>query len=136
MSLNVEGFTSEKETIISHIVKTNRRIDILCLQETHRDDYHRKPTISGLRLIAEHHHNKWGSAVFVKNSIDVVSTHSTCVNNIEIITIDIGNITISLIYKPPNVNFEFNEPVNFQNHKPKIIIGDFNGDTKKRMKME
>lgn len=128
MSLNVEGLTSEKELIISHIVRTNS-IDVLCLQETHRDEYHRKPTINGLKLIAEHHHNKYGSAVFVKNSIDVVSTHSTCVNNIEIITIDIGNITISSIYKPPNVDFEFNEPVNFQNHKSKIVIGDFNNQS-------
>jgi len=65
----------------------------------------------------------------VKNNIDVVSYHSTCVNNIEIITIDIGNITILSIYKPPNVDFEFNEPVNFQKHRAKIVIGDFNSQS-------
>lgn len=63
---------------------------MLCLKETHHDELHRKPTINGLRLIAEHHHNKYGSVGFVKNNIDVISAHITCGNNIETIKIDIS----------------------------------------------
>jgi len=40
-------------------------------------------------------------------------------------TIDIKQCTITSIYKPPNVSFEFEEPENYRERNIKIVI-DFN----------
>lgn len=125
MSLNIEGLTSEKEKIISHLVKENN-VDVLCLQETHRKECDHNPSITNMKIIGRRSHNKYGSAIFVRDKLSVKSVHITDEDNIEIITVDLGNITISSIYKPPNTPFKFIEPPNFQNQNTRIVIGNFN----------
>jgi len=125
MSLNIEGLTSEKENTISHLVKENN-VDVLCLQETHRKECDHNPSITNMKIIGQRPHNKYGSAIFVRDKLNVDSVHITDEDNIEIITVDLGNITISSIYKPPNTPFKFTEPPNFQNQNTRIVIGDFN----------
>lgn len=57
MSLTIEGFTSEKEKIISHRVKGNN-IDVLCLQETHRNKFDHNPFITNTKIIGRRPYNK------------------------------------------------------------------------------
>jgi len=125
ISINIEGLTPEKENILAELCKTSG-CEVLCLQETHRDTNHRRPKISGMRLVVERPHSKYGSAIFTKPDLDIISTGITDKNNIEIMTIDIKQCTITSIYKPPNVSFEFEEPENYRERNIKIVIGDFN----------
>lgn len=79
-----------------------------------------------MKILGRRPHNKYGSAMFIRDKLHVESVHITDEENIEIITVDLGNITISSIYKLPNTSFKFIEPLNFQNQNTRIIIGDFN----------
>lgn len=53
MSLNVEGLTSDKEKIISHLAKENN-VDVLCLQETHRKECDYNPSITNMKMVDVH----------------------------------------------------------------------------------
>jgi len=88
VSLNIEGLTPEKEQLISEIVREHR-CEVLCLQETHREIEHRRPNIKGMTLIIERLHEKSGSALFVKDNTQVKSAFMSCVNDIEILTVDL-----------------------------------------------
>jgi hypothetical protein len=79
-----------------------------------------------MKIIGRRPHNKYGSVIFVKDELNFESVQITDENNMEIITIDLGNITISSIYKKPITSFKFIEPPNFQNQNTRIVIGDFN----------
>lgn len=65
----------------------------------------------------------------MKSSTKVVSALNKRVNNVKIVTIDNRNITVSSIYKPLGVDFEFYEPAHFQKNEAKIVIGDFNSQS-------
>jgi len=62
----------------------------------------------------------------VKDNTQVKSAFMSCVNDIEILTADLGKITITSVYKPPGADFIFTEPCNFRDNRTKIIISDFN----------
>jgi len=109
MSLNIEGLTSDKEKIISHLVKENN-VDVLCLQETHRKECDYNPSITNMKIIGRRPHNEYGSAMFVRDKLNVDLVHITDKDSIEIITVDLGNITIFSIYKPPNTPLKFRGP--------------------------
>jgi len=79
-----------------------------------------------VKIIGRCPQNKYGSAIFVRDKLNVKSVHITNEDNKEIITVDLGNITISSIYKPPNTLFKFIESPNFRNQNTRIIIGDLN----------
>jgi len=70
-----------------------------------------------MKIIGQPSHNSYGSAIFVRNKLIV--KYITNVDNIEIITVDLNNITISSIYKPPNTLFKFTNLTNIQNQKQK-----------------
>lgn len=46
--------------------------------------------------------------------------------NIDIINIEVKGCTITSIYKPSNIYFDFEKPKNFYNSFVKIVIEDFN----------
>lgn len=125
VSLNIEGLTPEKEQLISEIVR-EYKCEVLCLQETHRGVEHKRPNIKGMSLIIERPHKKYGSALFVKHNTQVKSAAMSCTKDIEILSVDLGKITIASVYKPPGADFIFTEPDNFRDNRTKIIIGDFN----------
>jgi len=50
----------------------------------------------------------------------------TEVDDIEVITIDLGKCTVPSVYEPPNSPFKFHKPTNFAAQNAKIILGDFN----------
>jgi hypothetical protein len=70
-----------------------------------------------------HIHN--GSAIYTKPELVVESAYSHN-NQIEILTIEVRNCTITSVYKPPNIAFDFVKPDNFDNCGTKIVLGDFN----------
>lgn len=57
ISLNVEGFTTVKEEIISELCKQNN-CHVLYLQETHRGIHKASPKIKGMKIIFESPHNR------------------------------------------------------------------------------
>ncbi|XP_050498902.1 uncharacterized protein LOC126879730 [Diabrotica virgifera virgifera] len=66
------------------------------------------------------------TAVFVRPDIDVASTSLTDQNDIKILTVEMNSCTVTSIYKPPNADFAFEEPSNFQSQQIKFVLGDFN----------
>lgn len=79
-----------------------------------------------MRLAIEIPHNKHGSAIFTKANKLITSVGSTNVNDIEILTVEMGKCTITSVYKPPNTSFIFNPPANFYNQNQRFVLGDFN----------
>ncbi|KAE9524319.1 hypothetical protein AGLY_015358 [Aphis glycines] len=124
-SCNIEGINSNKEELLAELCKENS-FDVLCVQETHRNEGMNNPRINGMKLVAIRPHWKYGSAIFVRSSIDVTTSQITEIDDIEILTIEVGKCTVTSIYKPPNSTFAFDKPANFDTKNIHIIIGDFN----------
>nr|XP_060616102.1 uncharacterized protein LOC132765855 [Anolis sagrei ordinatus] len=125
ISINIEGMSAAKEQLLYELCR-DKKCDVLCVQETHRDERQKRPKVPGMVLVAERPHAQYGSAVFVKPGLQVSSAHNTEENNIEVLTVELNNITITSVYKPPNEDFCFSSPENFDRHQRAVVIGDFN----------
>ena len=125
ISANIEGFSSAKSNILAELCKKHH-CNILCLQETHRGSRHNRPLVPGMDLIAEIPHEKHGSAIYIRSGSTAISTTSTNSNNIECLSAHLEGITITSVYKPPGVPFEFNNQVVQRGMPTQVIIGDFN----------
>jgi hypothetical protein len=79
-----------------------------------------------MNLVIELPHSKYGSAIYTKPGLVVESAAYSHSNQIEILSIEVRNCTITSVYKPPNTAFAFEKPTNFDNCDTKIIVGDFN----------
>lgn len=121
MSINIEGLSSAKQQILADMCD-NHKFDVLCMQETHRGPDAVRPRVSGMKLVAEIPHEKYGSALFVRNSCDSTSTSN--IDNIEIIQAKLNGVTVTSYYKPPNEKFEFKG--NTASTPIQVVIGDFN----------
>ena len=84
ISANIEGLSSPKRDVIAKIC-SEHNCQVLCLQETHRGPNNNRPNITGLKMTEN--------------------------NDIEILTVNIGSITITYVYKPPTRQFQFDNPV-------------------------
>lgn len=124
-SCNIEGLSVNKQILLSDMCNRNK-CDILVLQETHRGPNSHRPKIHGMKLVVERPHEQYGSAIFVRPDIDVRSCALTCVEDVEILTIELQSCTVTSVYKPPNTAFKFHEPDNFRNQNVNIVLGDFN----------
>ena len=80
--------------------------------------------MNGMTCIAELPHDRYGSAIFVKEGTTVESIHTDDENNIKTLSVDLGSIVITSVYKPPATPFKL--PPLLQSHKNRIVIGDFN----------
>ena len=67
---NIEGLTASKASILSEMCK-RERCHCLCLQETHRPTNLSMPKIAGMSLVAERPHNKYGSAILIRDDLKV-----------------------------------------------------------------
>ena len=85
-----------------------------------------KPPAQSDRMtcIVERPHDQYGSAIFVKERTIVESIHTDDQNNIKNLSVDLGSIVITSVYKPPATPFKL--PPLLQPHKNRIVIGDFN----------
>ena len=123
ISLNIEGLSAAKEDLIAKMC-LKHTCSVLCLQETHRGPQSHRPKVNGMTCIAELPHDKYGSAIFVKERTTVKSIHTDEQNNIETLSVNLRSIVITSVYKPPATPFKL--PPLLQPHKNKIVIVDFN----------
>lgn len=79
-----------------------------------------------MQIALELSHKKYGSAIFIIPNLVIKSVGSSQVNNIEIITIELTNCSITSVYKPLAQPYEFITPGNFKRDTDIIIISDFN----------
>ncbi|KAH1008100.1 hypothetical protein HUJ04_005246 [Dendroctonus ponderosae] len=125
ISVNIEGITKNKQNIFSQLFQTTN-CDILCIQETHRDENSIRPDVTGMNLSIEASHNKYGSAIFTKPSLAISSVAKNIQDDIETLTVEIGKLTVTSVYKPPRKEYRFSQTNNFQTQNIKFVIGDFN----------
>ena len=125
ISANTEGFSTTKQQILAELC-SNLHCDVLCLQETHRGSDNNRPSIPGMVLAIERPHRQYGSAIFVKASLVMEATSVSEDDNIEVLTVELSNVVITSVYKPPTVDFKFPNSAPLAHNKPQIIIGDFN----------
>ena len=69
-SANIEGLTASMASILSEMCK-RERCHCLCLQETHRPTNLSWPKIAGMSLVAERPHNKYGSAILIRDDLNI-----------------------------------------------------------------
>ena len=77
----------------------------LCLQEIHRATHLARPKIAGMTLIAERPHNKYGSAVLLRDDLKVKSIYVSVQGEVELITAVLPGVVVHSVYKPPNEPF-------------------------------
>ena len=125
LSANVEGFSMAKQQILAELC-SNLHCDVLCLQETHRGSNNNRPSIPGMVPVTERPHAQYGSAIFVKASSVIECSSVSKVDNIEFLSVELSNVVMTSVYKPPAVDFKFLHSIPQVPGKPQIIIGDFN----------
>ena len=125
ISENIEGLSSPKRDLIAKLC-SEHNCQVLCLQETHRGPNNNRPNITGMKMAIERPHEKYGSAIYVKPDLVITSTSMTENNDIEILTVNIGSITITSVYKPPTRQFQFDNPDSLDYNNTNVVIGDFN----------
>ena len=117
-SFNTEGISAVKTELLSHL-----NTDILCLQETHKDEA--PPVIPGMNLIIHHGSRIHGSAIYARDTAIISNSEDMSNHGLELLKVETDNMTILSIYKPPPARFEWPQ-VDNQSTKPVIVIGDFN----------
>ena len=116
ISANIECLSVVKASILSDLCKEQ---NCLCLQETHRGERKVRPKIPGMTLVAERPHDKYGSAIFIRDELKVeyfCHCSQPCLS-------DYSRPTHS-VYKPPSEQFVL--PSLGHRSLPQIVIGDFN----------
>ena len=95
----------------------------LCLQETHRSTNLPRPKTAGMSLVVKRPHNKYGSAILIRNNLKVKKIYERVQRTVEIITIVMSGVVVHAVYKPPNDLLEL--PALGHINLPHIVIGDF-----------
>ena len=124
MSINIEGYSHAKAEIVSTFT---HGYDIVCMQETHIGPEHCRPSIYGMKLIAEIRHRKYGSAVYAKPTLNIEEVHTEVTDSqIELITVSLAKITITSVYMPPASEFEWPSLPERCRRPLHLVICDFN----------
>ena len=66
MPIAIEGYSQAKADIVSTFA---HGYDIVVMQETQIRPEHYRPSIHGMKLIAETRHRKYGSAVYANSTV-------------------------------------------------------------------
>ena len=96
----------------------------LCLQETHIGTRKARPRIPGRTLVVERPHDKYGSAIFIRDYLKVKRISVTAANHVEVIIAELPDVVVHSVYKPPSEQFVL--PPLGHRSRPQIVIGDFN----------
>ena len=79
-----------------------------------------------MTMAIERPHRQYGSAIFVKTDSVIEATAKTEVNNIETLTVEFSRAMVTSVYKPPDIDFIFTNPLPNPHNKAQIVIKDFN----------
>ena len=102
--MNIEGLTGSEASILSEMCK-RERCHCLCLQETHKPTNLSRPKIYGMFLVAERPHNKYDSAILIKDNLKVDNVFDRVQGTFELIKIVMFGVVVYSVYKPPNDQF-------------------------------
>ena len=119
----MEGLTAFKASMLSEMCK-RERCHCLCLQETHKPTQLSRPKIAGMSLVAERPHNKYGSAILIKEGRKVENIYERVQGTGKLSTIVMSGVVVYSVYKPPNDQFAL--PGLDHRDFPHIVIGNFN----------
>ena len=100
------------------------RCHCLCFQETHIPTNLSRSKIAGMSLVAERPHNKYGSAILIREDVNVENVYERVQGTVELITIVMSVVVVHSVYKPPNDQFVL--PALRHRDLPNIVIGNFN----------
>ena len=93
ISANIEGLSAVKASMLSDLGK-EQHCHCLCLQETHKGARKARPRIPGMTLVAERPHDKYGSAIFIRDNLKVKSIFVTAANHVEVITAELPDAVV------------------------------------------
>ena len=125
ITFNTKGLSSEKEHLLGKIA-CDQQQHAICLQETHPGPNQSRPKIAGMTLVAERPQEKYRSTVLVKDGLTVTSTLTSEENDNEIITVWLGDIAVTNVYKPPDITYAFPSGMTALNAHLWVVISDFN----------
>ena len=120
---NIEGQSAVKASMLSDLCK-EQHCHCLCRQETHRGERKARSRIPGMTLEAERPHDKYGSAIYIRDDLKVKSISVTASNHVEVITAELPDVVAHYVYKPPSEQFVL-PPLGHRSIS-QIVIGDFN----------
>ena len=126
LSANIEGLSAVKASMLSDVCN-EQHCHCLCFQETHRGARNVRRRISGMTLLSERPHDKYGSAIFIRDDLKLKSIYVTATNHVEVITAQLPDVVVHFVYKPPSEQFVL--PPLGHRSLPHIVIGDFNSHT-------
>lgn len=125
--INIEGISRSKCQVLHQILSQNE-IDVVAIQETHAADEEQlshRGKIPGYHLVGATYHHAYGVATYARTTIENASLCSSFIDNdIHKVTIKIGDVTISNIYKPPATSWP--PQVIATAPHPAVYLGDFN----------
>ena len=104
ISSNIEGLSAVKASMLSDLFN-EQHCNCLCLQETDIGARKVRPRIPGMTLIAELPHDKYGSAIFIGDDLKLNSISDTAANHVVVITVELPDVAIHYVYKPPSEQF-------------------------------
>ena len=123
ISANIEGITTSNASMLSTMGQREREhCHCLCPQETHRTPHLARPKITGITLVAERPHIKYGSAISIRSDLKVKSVSVWEQDKVELIFIEMAGVVVHFVYKPPNEKFVL--PALGYGNLPHIVIGD------------
>ena len=64
-----------------------------------------RPKLAGMSLVAERPHNKYGSAILIRDSLKVENVYEIVQGTVELITIIMSGVVVHYVYKPPKDQF-------------------------------
>jgi exonuclease III len=108
----------------------DNEIDIIAPHETHstsNTNLSNRDEIPGYKLIGVIHSNVHGIATYARVSLNnCFITYSDCTNNIHVLAVEVSEISIVNVYKPPSVNWLTNTLEKLPHSA--IYVSDFNSD--------
>ena len=82
-----------------------------------------KARITGMTLVEERPHDKYGSAIFIRDHLKVKKIYVTAENYVEVITVELPDVVEHSVYKPPSEQTLI-PPLGHRN-LPQIVIDHF-----------
>ena len=77
-----------------------------------------------MSLVAEHPHNRYGSAILIRNDLKIDNVYERVQGTVELIMSVMSGVVVHYVYKP--IKDQFALPALGHRDLPHIVIGDFN----------